>query len=82
MPWNVFKEIKVRCDDCQAIIISKSETEWTECPCGNTKVMGHKNFMRISGDNCTDLSALDFDNVPEHRDWDAKPGDYTPPSEI
>lgn len=80
MPFEVFKEIKVKCNHCNTIVVSKSETEWTECPCGQTAVMGIKSFMRTKGDNYTDLSILSFDKVPPFLGWDSKPEDYKTPS--
>lgn len=68
MPWDVFKN-KVRCEDCGDIIIPESDKEWTECSCGSTKVMG-KSFLRIQGENYKDLSRFNYEDIPEHRDWD------------
>lgn len=78
MPWGVFKIVKVKCNLCNDIVISRSDKDWSSCSCGSTKVMGVKSFKRIDGNDYTDLSVLDFSNVPEHRDWEAKPGDYNP----
>ena len=75
MPYNLFKEVKVKCGYCQNIIVSVSDNQWVECPCGKTKVMG-KSFKRIAGDNYVDLTLLDFTDVPEHRGWDDKKEDY------
>jgi len=77
MPWGVFKQVKARCDDCNTVVISKSDTEWTSCPCEKLRLMGVKSFCRIDGDNYTDLSVMDFSEVPEHKDWNAKQEDKT-----
>lgn len=78
MPYNTFKEVKVKCNFCKSIVLSISDTEWTICPCGQTKVMGIS-FMRIQSKNYTDLSVLDFSKVPEHRGWNDKREQYYPP---
>jgi hypothetical protein len=59
---NIFKEVKAQCNDCGEIVKSKSDKEWTICPCGNTKIMG-LTFKRISGKNYKDLSVIDFTGV-------------------
>lgn len=71
MPFNLFKEVKIKCNHCGDIITSKSDTDWTMCQCEKTKVMG-KSFKRVSGNNYTDLSVLDYTDVPPHRGWDDK----------
>lgn len=63
---KMFKEIKIMCNECKNIIISKSDTEWTTCVCGSNSVMGKSNFMRINGKNYTDLSILNVDDLPEN----------------
>lgn len=75
MPFNIFKEVKVRCNVCQSIVISKSDTEWTTCECGSCGVMGLKSFVRTAG-KCTDMSVLDFTSVPKHNGWDKKREEY------
>lgn len=69
MPYNFFKSIKIKCNYCNSIVQSKSDKEWSECSCGNTKVKG-KSFMTIQGDNYTNLSLVSTDNIPPHRGWD------------
>jgi hypothetical protein len=59
MALNLFKEVKAKCNHCGDIIISKSDTQWTMCQCEKTKIMG-KTFKRMSGDNFTDLSVIDY----------------------
>ncbi len=80
MPYNTFKEIKIKCNYCGTVIVSHSDKEWVSCPCEKTKVMG-KSFKRIASDNYTDLSVLDFTNVPEHRGWDDTKEQYYPKKE-
>jgi hypothetical protein len=75
MPYGIFKEIKIRCNVCNSVVVSKSDTTWTDCPCGSCSVMGLKSFIKKKG-NCTDLSTMDFSQVPEHRGWDHKREDY------
>lgn len=72
VPFNFFKEIRIKCNECNDVLISSSDKEWVECSCGSTKVMG-KSFIRISGKNYTNLSIIDETNVPPHRGWDSKP---------
>lgn len=67
-PWDVFKN-KVRCNECNDVIIPNSDSKWTTCSCGETSVMG-LSFLRIKGNNYTDMSKTDFENVPPHKEWD------------
>lgn len=71
--WNAFKN-KVQCLTCNDIIIPDSDKEWTECSCGDTKVMG-KSFLRISGKNYKDLSTMNFKDIPPHKGWDDTKGE-------
>lgn len=64
MPYDFFKEIKYRCNYCMDVIVSKSDTEWTECSCGQLKIMGTKSFVKLDGDNYEDLSKYNYDNLP------------------
>lgn len=64
MPFNFFKEVKVRCELCKNIIISESETEWTSCPCGSTKVMGLDSFVKVDGKKYTNLTTFNYDDLP------------------
>jgi hypothetical protein len=68
--WRVFYN-KIRCNTCGDIIKSDSDTVWTECTCGESAVMG-KTFKKIKGKNITDMSKMDFANVPAHKGWDEK----------
>jgi hypothetical protein len=76
MTFNIFKEIKVKCNYCGEIIISKSNKEWTACACEKTKVKGKTSYKRIIGNNYTDLTVVSFDDVPEHRGWNDTREDY------
>lgn len=68
MPYNLFKEIKVRCNICNEIIVSTSNTEWSVCSCESTKVMGKDSFVRIKGKKYTDLTIYNYDELPPHQD--------------
>jgi len=61
----------VKCNDCDDIVVSRSNTEWSECACGNTKIVGKGTFKIIKGNNYTDLSTGNFDDshVPPHKGW-------------
>lgn len=67
MPYGLFKQIKVRCNLCNDIIVSTSDSEWTECTCGSTRVLGKNSFIKIDGKNYTDLTIYDFDKLPPHQ---------------
>lgn len=67
MPYNLFKEIKVRCEFCKEIVFSNSETEWSECSCGSTKVIGKNSFVKIQGKKFTDLTVYNYDELPPHQ---------------
>lgn len=67
MPYNLFKEIKVRCNYCNEIIFSNSETEWSECSCGSTKVLGKNSFVKIQGKKYTDLTVYNYEELPPHQ---------------
>lgn len=72
--WDVFKN-KIQCLECNDIVVPESDTEWAECMCGETKVMG-KSFLRIKGKNYKDLSTMNFKNIPPHKGWnDDKKGE-------
>lgn len=68
MPYNFFKEIKIRCDECGEVLISKSDTQWITCSCEGVSVLG-KSFRKIKGSKYTDLTLLNTENVPEHAGW-------------
>lgn len=68
MPYNLFKLIKVKCNTCKDIIISASETEWTECSCGSTKIMGVKSFMKVDSKGYTDMTIYNYDDLPKHQE--------------
>lgn len=63
MIYNIFKEIKLKCNSCQTIIRSKSEKEFSYCPCGETGVMG-LTFIKTVGDNFENLSVIDTSGLP------------------
>jgi hypothetical protein len=67
MPYGLFKQIKVRCDFCNDIILSNSDKEWSECACGSTRVLGKDSFIKIDGKKYTDLTIYDFDKLPPHQ---------------
>lgn len=67
MPYNIFKEVKVKCELCNEIIISTSDTEWSECSCGSTKVIGKHSFVKIQGKKYKDLSVYNFEDLPPHQ---------------
>lgn len=58
---------KIKCKLCKDIITSNSDSEWTECSCGETAVMG-KSFLRIKGKNFENLSTTDTSKLPPCKD--------------
>lgn len=66
MPYNIFKLIRVKCNYCNDIIISNSEKEWTSCSCGQTKISGKNNYIKINSDNYTDLCIFNKENLPKN----------------
>ena len=67
MPYEMFKEVKARCGFCNDIVISTSDSEWSECSCGSTKIMGKHSFVRISGKKYTDLTVYNYEDLPPHQ---------------
>lgn len=43
-------------------IDAKSEYDYRTCTCGNTSIDGGNDYLRRSGDNCTELSIIEKDN--------------------
>jgi hypothetical protein len=65
MPYNFFKEIKLRCNLCKDVITPNSNTEWVECSCGSIQVIGKNSFLKIKGTEYTNLSTYDMSNLPD-----------------
>ena len=68
MPYNIFKEVKCRCNYCYDVLLSTSDVEWTKCGCGQTAIKGFKNYISISGDNYTDMTIYNYDNLPNSKE--------------
>lgn len=60
---------KVKCNEC-GDIIEPTNTEWTECTCGDTKIKATGTYKQVEGKNWKDLSTFNMNQVPEHRGFD------------
>ena len=58
---------KARCNICGDLVVSKSSTKFTECSCGNLKIMGTGTFKVIQGKDYTDLTDANEDKLPPRK---------------
>lgn len=58
MGYDYFKQIRFRCNHCKDVVISNSNTTWSECSCGQLQVLGKDSFIKINGDDYTDMSII------------------------
>lgn len=63
-PYGFFKDIKIRCNYCMDVIKPKNDIDWISCSCGQTSIKG-VNFLTSKGDNFTDISQYNYENIPE-----------------
>jgi hypothetical protein len=63
---NTVLKIKLQCNACKDIVIPHSNTEWATCDCGETSVIGSGSFTRIKGNNYTNLSYFNPNEIPDN----------------
>lgn len=67
MVWGAITA-KAKCNVCDDVITATSNTEFVECSCGSTRVKGIDTFKIIEGSDYKDLTDVNFDNVPPHKE--------------
>jgi len=64
MGWNVFKLIRIKCNDCKETIDApKDGKTWKECSCGGCAVKGAGVAKQIRGKNYEDLSIENWEGL-------------------
>lgn len=58
---------RIKCNLCKDIITSSSDSDWTECSCGETAIRG-KSFIQIKGKDYENLSSVDTSKLPPCKD--------------